>query len=72
MGNRMVRRPKLRGHGLRPAQSYSPQEIAKAAGIAETTVRAWIRDGKLPAMTNGNPHLVLGSDIQAFFNRPLN
>lgn len=26
-------------------------------GVAETTVRAWIRDGKLPAMTNGNPHL---------------
>ena len=36
-------------------------------GVAETTVRAWIRDGKLPAMTNGNPHLVLGSDAQAFF-----
>lgn len=67
MGNRMVRLPKLKGHSLRPAQSYSPQEIANAAGVAETTVRAWIRDGKLPAMTNGNPHLVLGSDIQAFF-----
>lgn len=63
----MVRHPKLRGHGLRPAQSYSPQEIARAVGVAETTVCAWIRDGKLPAMTNGNPHLVLGSDAQAFF-----
>lgn len=68
----MVRHPKLRGHGLRPAQSYSPQEIARAVGVSDTTVRAWIRDGKLPAMTNGNPHLVLGSarlgsDAQAFF-----
>jgi hypothetical protein len=63
----MIRHPKLRGHGLRTAQSYSPQEIALAVGVVETTVRSWIRDGKLPAMTNGNPHLVLGSDAQAFF-----
>ena len=63
----MVRYPKLRGHGLRPAQSYSPQEIARAVGVAETTVRGWIRDGKLPAMTGGNPHLVLGADAQVFF-----
>ena len=63
----MIRHPKLRGHGLRPAQSYLPQEIARAVDVSETTVRAWIRDGKLPAMTNGNPHLVLGSDAQAFF-----
>lgn len=63
----MVRHPKLRGHGLRPAQSYSPQEIARAVDVAETTVRAWIRDGKLPAMTNGHPHLVLGSDAHEFF-----
>ena len=63
----MARHPKLRGHGLRPAQSYSPQEIARAVGVAEPTVRIWIREGKLPAMTNGNPHLVLGSDAHAFF-----
>jgi excisionase family DNA binding protein len=63
----MIRHPKLRGHGLRPAQNYSPQEIARALGVAETTVRTWIRAGKLPALTNGNPQLVLGSDAQAFF-----
>jgi len=63
----MARYPKLRGHGLRPAQSYSPQEIASATAVPETTIQSWIRQGKLPAMTNGNPHLVLGSDLQAFF-----
>lgn len=62
-----MRRPKLRGHGLRPAQSYSPQEIAKGTGFAETTVQRWIREGELAAMTGGNPHLVLGSDAIAYF-----
>lgn len=61
-----MRKPKLRGYGFRPSQTYSPKEIADRLGNAETTVREWIRDGKLPAMTNGNPHLVLGCDITAF------
>lgn len=63
----MPRLPKLRGHGLHPAQSYTPAEIEKSAGVPETTVRAWIRDGKLPAMTKAKPYLVLGCDIVAFF-----
>ncbi len=63
-----MRKPKLRGYGFRPSQTYSPKEIADRLGNAETTVREWIRDGKLPAVTNGNPHLVLGCDITAFFS----
>lgn len=62
-----MRKPKLCGYGFRPSQTYSPKEIAERLGNAETTVREWIRDGKLPAMTNGNPHLVLGCDLTAFF-----
>lgn len=62
----IMRKPKLRGHGFRPSQTYSPKEIADRLGSAETTVREWIRDGRLPAMTNGNPHLVLGCDVTAF------
>lgn len=62
-----MRKPKLCGYGFRPSQTYSPKEIADRLGNAEATVREWIRDGKLPAMTNGNPHLVLGCDITAFF-----
>jgi excisionase family DNA binding protein len=62
----MARRFKLVGNGFRPSQSYSPKEIADKLGNAETTVREWIREGKLPAMTSGNPHLVLGCDITAF------
>jgi hypothetical protein len=62
----MTRHPKLRGHGLRVAQSYSPAEIARALEIAETTVRQWIRNRDLPAMTDGNPHLVLGCDLVVF------
>jgi excisionase family DNA binding protein len=62
----MGRKPKLRGHGFRPSQNYSVQEIAEKLGMAETTVREWIRHEKLPAMTSGNPHLVLGADISAF------
>lgn len=68
----MNRHPKLRGHGLRPAQSYSPKEIAIALDVAETTVRVWIRERKLPAMTKGNPHLVLGSDVVAFLEKKRN
>jgi len=62
-----MRKQKLFGYEFRPSQTYSPKEIAEKLGNAETTVREWIRDGKLPAMTNGNPHLVLGCDITAFF-----
>ena len=65
----MNRHPKLRGHGLRPSQSYSPKEIAKAVGVAEATVGDWIREKRLPAMTNGNPHLVLGSDVVVFLEK---
>jgi hypothetical protein len=63
----MIRLPKLRGTGLHPAQSYTPEEISAAAGVAATTVHAWIRDNKLPAMTKGKPYLVLGCDATAFF-----
>lgn len=62
----MVRKLKLRGNGFRPSQTYSPKEIADKLGNSETTVREWIRAGKLPAMTEGNPHLVIGCDITAF------
>lgn len=68
----MNRHPNLRGHGLRLSQSYSPKEIAAALSVAETTVREWIRDDKLPAMTNGNPHLVLGSDLVVFLEKKRN
>jgi hypothetical protein len=68
----MNRHPKLRGHSMRPAQSYSPKEISTALDVAETTVRSWIREGKLPAMTNGNPHLVLGSDLVVFLAKKRN
>lgn len=65
----MNRHPKLRGHGLRPSQSYSPKEIARALDVEEATVRVWIREKRLPAMTNGNPHLVLGSDVVVFLEK---
>jgi hypothetical protein len=63
----MMRLPKLRGNGLHPAQSYTSAELATATGVAETTVRLWIREKKLPALTRGRPHLVLGCDATAFF-----
>lgn len=68
----MNRHPKLRGHGLRPTQSYSPKEVANALAVAETTVRIWIREGRLPAMTNGNPHLILGCDLLVFLEKKRN
>lgn len=68
----MTRHPKMRGSGLRPHQSYSPKEIAAAVGVAETTVGVWIREGGLRAMTTGKPHLVLGSDLDAFLAAKLN
>ena len=52
---------------MHPAQNYTPAEIASAAGVAETTVRIWIREKKLPALTKGKPYLVLGCDASAFF-----
>ncbi len=64
----MPKKPKLRGHGLHTSQSDSPLEVGQAIDVAETTVRAWIRDGKLPALTSGNPHLVLRCDVVQFLS----
>lgn len=65
-----MRKPKLCGYGLRPSQTYSPKEIADRLGNAESTVREWIRDGKLPAMTSGKPDIFI-SPSAGIMNRGL-
>jgi excisionase family DNA binding protein len=34
---------------IKPSDELKPSEVAVILGVAETTIRAWLRDGILPA-----------------------
>jgi Helix-turn-helix domain len=46
--------------------SYTVEEAAQALNVHRNTVRNWIRNCGLPAMTGSRPHLVLGSVLVDF------
>ena len=46
--------------------SYTIEEVARTLGTHRNTVRHWVRQAGLSAMTETRPHLILGSDLVAF------
>ena len=46
--------------------SYTVDEAAKVLGVAKETIRRWIKSGKLPALTDKIPTLILGGDLVDF------
>lgn len=60
----MARRPRWRA--IKMHRSYTADEAARSLGVAKGTVRRWITAGKLPALTEQRPHLILGQDLIAF------
>ena len=45
---------------------YSCKEVAERYGVKVTTVWAWIKDGRLPAVKIGKFYKVKASDLRAF------
>lgn len=60
----MPRRPnprKVRSHGV-----YTVQELAEALGVHQITIRRWIHQDGLPAVTDRKPWLIDGRDAKQF------
>lgn len=57
-----------RGWRFRPKKNrnYTTYEIARMAGVHRNTVRRWIRDGRLAAIKDHKPMLILGADAVEF------
>jgi excisionase family DNA binding protein len=46
--------------------NYTVDEAAETVGAHKNTVRRWITAGRLPALTETRPHLILGHDLRRF------
>ncbi len=49
--------------------NYTVEEVAALTSAHKNTVLRWIKDGKLPALTDGRPYLVLGKELFIYLNR---
>lgn len=58
------RRPNYRQ--VKIHRNYMVEEAAKTLGVAKHTIRRWIKSGKLPALTDTIPTLILGGDLFDF------
>lgn len=48
---------------------FTADEVAERLGLHVRTVRAYIRDGRLPAVRIGKQYRIAGSDLAAFTGR---
>jgi excisionase family DNA binding protein len=48
---------------------YTVQEAAKALQVTAQTIRAWIKQGKLPAQRIGRPILITDENIKTFLDQ---
>ncbi len=62
----MPRRKTPSWRAIKSHRSYTVDEAARALGLTKGTVRRWIRNGQLPALTDKRPHLIRGEDLKAF------
>jgi excisionase family DNA binding protein len=46
--------------------SYTVEEAARTLNLHRNTVRNWVRQGGLSAMTESRPHLILGAELVKF------
>lgn len=61
----MPRRAKSH-RGVRRHRNYTVDDAALASGVARGTVRRWLKNGGLPAITDRRPYLILGEDLAAY------
>ncbi|SDO57152.1 helix-turn-helix domain-containing protein [Phyllobacterium sp. OV277] len=53
------------GRALRLHRNYTVDEAARVLGVAEGSIRRWIKNG-LPALQERKPALILGGDLSEF------
>jgi hypothetical protein len=59
------RRRKIDVRRIRVRVCYSVPQTARLLGVAEGTIRAWLRAG-LPALDPNRPTVILGADLKAW------
>jgi hypothetical protein len=47
-------------------RNYTVDEAAKTLGVDKVTIRRWLKSGKLPALTDKIPALILGGDLSDY------
>ena len=60
----MARRPGWRA--VKRRRSYTYEEAARALHMHKNTIAHWVKTGRLPALTGGKPHIILGCDLVDF------
>ncbi|WP_018698726.1 helix-turn-helix domain-containing protein [Amorphus coralli] len=53
---------------MKKHRSYTVDEAARTLNVTKGTVRRWMKDGDLPALTDQRPTLILGHDLIAFLD----
>lgn len=56
---------RINSRKVKAARAYTIEELAETLGVAEVTVRGWIKDG-LRALKSQRPFLIMGHDARAF------
>jgi excisionase family DNA binding protein len=57
---------KLNRQRVKIHRDYTVDEVARMLGRGKPSVRRWIKDGKLPAITDQKPWLIIGRDLDDF------
>ena len=60
-----VRSRKPSWQRIKRHRNYTVDDVSRTLGVAEITVRRWIKDG-LPAISDQKPALILGTDLIAY------
>jgi excisionase family DNA binding protein len=58
-----MRRRRASARRVKMHRNYTVEEAAGAIGAHKNTVRRWITIGKLPALREMRPHLILGREL---------
>ena len=65
-----MRRRRASARRVKMHHNYTVEEAAEAISAHKNTVRRWITTGKLTALREKRPHLVLGRDLILFLTSP--
>lgn len=61
----------MKANEIQEMRAYSPEYTAKVIGVHVNTVRALIREGKLPAVRLGRKYLIGVSQLEKFLDGSL-
>jgi len=65
----MIRNRRPNWRRVKSKTSYTFDEVARMLGVHRNTVRHWVKDGGLHALTETRPFLILGAELVAFLRQ---